>query len=204
MKKISFFILMTALVAATVQAQNSMIKKKGNWGIKTGLNLSNIRTEDGPDSDWKTGLAAGVFFTIKAGSKFSIQPEFLYSSMGGKNVVNNLGNTGFDITGSSLRLNYFSLPLLAKFQVKNRFAVVAGPQVDVLIMAKTKSSTNQFSKVTDNYRENSFNATAGFELWPSHCFGLTARYIYGLNNIAATGIANLKNQGVQIMAAVKL
>ncbi|MDB5206323.1 MAG: PorT family protein [Flavisolibacter sp.] len=196
MKKISFFILMTALVATTVQAQNSVTKKKPNWGIKTGLNISNIRMENGADSDWKTGLATGVFFTIKAGNKFSIQPEFLYSSMGGKNIAPN--------SESSLRLNYFSLPVLAKFQVKNKFAVVVGPQIDVLIQAKTKSSSNQFTKVTDNYRENSFNATAGFELWPSHCFGLTARYIYGLNNIAAAGSTELKNQGVQIMAAIKL
>jgi hypothetical protein len=197
MKKISFLILIITLVATSSQAQEgSITKKKSAWGIKTGVNISNIRTEDGADGDWKTGLATGVFFTIKAGNKFSIQPEFLYSSMGGKSVVAN--------SETSLRLNYFSLPVLAKFQVKNRLAVVVGPQVDVLIQAKTKGSSNQFTKVTDNYRENSFNATAGFEFWPSHCFGLTARYIYGLNNIAAAGSTELKNQGVQIMAAVKL
>jgi hypothetical protein len=196
MKKITFSILMTALVAFSVQAQNSTVKKKSAWGIKTGLNISNIRMEEGPDSDWKTGLATGVFFNINAGNSFSIQPEFLYSSMGGKNVGAN--------SEGSLRLNYFSLPVLAKFKVKNKFAVVAGPQVDVLIMAKTKSSSNQFTKVTESYRENSFNGTAGFEFWPVHCFGLTARYIYGFNNIAASDAAKLKNQGVQIMAAVKL
>lgn len=195
MKKISFFILMTALVATTIQAQNSATKKKAGWGLKTGLNVSNLRIKNSEGSDWKTGLAAGVFFTIKAGNKFSIQPEFLYSSMGGKNVSAN--------SESSLRLNYFSLPVLAKFQIKNCFAVVAGPQVDVLNQAKTKSSSNQFTKVTDSYKENSYYATAGFEFWPAHCFGLTARYLHGVNNIAV-GATELKNQGIQIMAAIKL
>ena len=195
MKKISFFILIIILVA-TAQAQNGATNKKPNWGIKTGVNISNIRAENGTDSDWKGGLATGVFFTIKAGNKFSIQPEFLYSSMGGRDNATN--------SESSLRLNYFSLPVLARYQLKNKLAIVAGPQVDVLIQAKAKNSNNQFSKVTDNYKENSFYGTAGFELWPAHCFGLTARYMYGFNNIAATGTSELKNQGFQIMAAVKL
>jgi hypothetical protein len=195
MKKFSFCALLMFALLNAANAQTAPAGKKLNWGFKVGLNGSNIRVEDGLNSDWKTGLATGVFFTIKAGNKFTIQPEFLYSSMGGKN----LGSA----EETSLRLNYFSLPLLAKYQVTNKLSVVAGPQVDVVINAKSKSNAG-FDEVTNNYRENSFNATGGIEVWPAKCLGFSARYIYGLNNIAETGVAKLKNQGVQVMLAVKL
>lgn len=194
MKKISLFILLAATLATAAQAQMAKTKKC-SWGLKIGLNGSNIRMEGGENSDWKTGLVAGAFVKIKAGERFSIQPEFLYSSMGGRNV--------HMAEGSSLRLNYFSLPVLAQYKLTNMLSVFAGPQIDVLIIAKGKSNT-EFSEESNMYKENSFNATGGLAVWPVHCVGISARYIYGLNNIAETGGMNMKNQGVQVTAAIKL
>lgn len=193
MKKISLFILMTSISLASLQAQ-TVARKKPNWGVKVGMNASNIRVEDGMDSKWKTGLAAGAFFNIKTGNKFSLQPEFLYSSMGGRNLMTT--------AESSIRLNYFSVPLLVKYQLSNKLGFVAGPQVDVMIQSKIKS-TDGFETVTDNFRENSLYATGGIEFWPIRCFGLTGRYMYGFNNIAEIGAAKLKNQGAQVMAAFR-
>ncbi len=199
MMKIFGAILFVFTLATTATAQNSTTSKKGSWGFKTGLNISNLRVSNGTDGSWKTGPAAGFFFNIKADHQLSFQPEFLYSSMGGKDLVANSGN--------SLRLNYFSVPLLLKYRIKNSFSIVAGAQIDVLIAAKTKNSSNQFAKVTDSYKEDSYNGTAGFEFWPTHCLGVTGRYIYGFNNInntSSVGNPELKNQGVQIMVALKL
>jgi len=193
MKKISFFVLMASLVFGVTQAQTTT-KKKPNWGIKLGVNSSNLRVENGTNSKWKGGLATGVYFNIKAGNKFSFQPEFLYSSMGGRDIAPS--------EQVSVRLNYFSLPILAKYQLCNKFYVMAGPQIDVLIKAKTKNMAG-FDDVTNDFKENSFNGTAGFEFWPISRLGLSARYIYGFNNIVDNG-AELKNQGIQIMAALKL
>ena len=194
MKKIILFALSATLIAAVSNAQEGMKKKNSDWGVKLGLNGSNIRM-DGGDAGWKTGLVAGVFVKFKVNEKFSIQPEALYSSMGGKNLT-----TGSD---NSLRLNYFSLPVLAQFKVSKCLAVLAGPQVDVLIGAKMKG-TSGFTKVSDNYKENSFNLTGGLAFWPSHCFCLSVRYIYGFNDISVSSATNMKNQGVQLTAAVKL
>jgi len=193
MKKFYFLILFASVFTNTVQAQNTTAKKL-NWGYKIGINGSNLRIEDGADANWKTGLATGLFFNIKLANKLSLQPEVLYSSMGARNVVNGSG---------SLRLNYFSLPVMAKYKVCKNFSVLAGPQMDMLIQAKTKSSSNQLSKVTNDYNESSFNLTGGAEYWPVHCFGFSARYIYGLNDVAGFDRIEMKNQGVQLMAAVK-
>ena len=195
MKKYFLLLLAGLFVAYTGNAQSTFIPKKFSWGYKIGLNGSTIRMKNGHRPDWKLGLATGLFFNHQLGSRWSIQPELLYSSMGGRNVTAD--------EGSSLRLNYFSLPLLARYQACQKLALLAGPQMDMLIQAKTKSSSNQFAKVTDDYKEGSFNLTGGIEYWPAHCLGFSARYIHGVNNIATTGKLEWKNQGVQVMAAVK-
>src|SRR5438128_6852102 len=105
MKKIYTLILLTSFAAVTLQAQNNTTtKKKLAWGIKTGLNVSNLRIKNGDAADWKTGLVTGVFLTFKTGSPWSIQPEFLYSSMGAKGVMNNQGMFTSNMENTSLRL----------------------------------------------------------------------------------------------------
>ena len=193
MKKILLLSLSAAFLSASLQAQ-TVSKKSCDWGLKMGLNGSNIRVTNGNSGTWKTGLVTGVYFNFKVADKLSIQPEALYSSMGAKNLMST--------EETSLRLNYFSIPVLLQYKVTNCFAVVAGPQVDVMIQAKMKNGGG-FSKVTDSYKENSFNATGGVTAWPVSCLGFTLRYIYGLNNISK-GATELKNQGVQLTAALKL
>lgn len=208
MKKTAFLFLLFTVCAAAVSAQS---KTKGGWGFKLGANAANIRVEDAEDSRWKTGLAAGLFFKFNINNGFAIQPEFLYSSMGGKEVPNTTNAVDGTVTGSSLRLNYFSIPLLLKWKA-GPVAVVAGPQLDLLIKGNFKNNNNNFTSNTEGYTETSFNGTAGLEFWPTHCLGLTARYIYGFSNINpetvnATGgnaMTSLRNQGVQLTLGVKL
>ena len=186
------FTQMVICIAIGSHAQNNTSKKL-EWGYKIGLNGSNLRVENTADFNWKTGLATGLFFNIKLGKSLSLQPEALYSSMGARNVIDGSG---------SLRLNYFSLPVVAKYTVCKNLSAIAGPQIDMLIQAKTKSSNNSFTKVTDDYNESSFNLTAGVEYWPTNCIGFSGRYIYGLSDVTPGG-TEAKNQGVQIMAAVR-
>lgn len=192
MKKVYVSALALCLIAGAAQAQ-TMTDKKFKWGCKIGMNFSNLRMEN-EGSDWKTGLATGLFFNVRLANKFSLQPELLYSSMGGGQMQ--FGNE------SKLRLNYFSIPLLVKYKVLNKLAVVAGPQIDFLINAATKQGES-FTKVDANYKDNSTNLTAGFEYWPAKCFGLSTRYIYGLTDITVDGATETKNQGVQLTAAIK-
>lgn len=207
MKKTAFLFLLFALFAVTAGAQS----KKGGWGFKLGANASNLRVDDAEDAGWKTGLAAGLFFTFNAGKGFALQPEFLYSSMGGKEVPNTANAVDGSIPGSTLRLNYFSIPLLLKWKA-GPVAVVAGPQLDLLIKGNFKNSNDNFTSNTEDYSETSFNGTAGLELRPVHSLALTARYIYGFSNVNpettnATGgnvMPKLRNQGVQLTLGLKL
>lgn len=194
MKKICSLAALALLFATPSFSQNGSAKKT-NWGIKLGLNTSNLRVENAANSKWKGGLVTGVYVNVNVNDRFSIQPEALYSSMGGRE----LGSA----QGTSLRLNYFSVPVLAKYQLAKNVSVLAGPQIDVMIQAKAKG-TSGFSKVTDQYKENSFNLTGGAAYQPLKCLGFSLRYIYGLNNVAATGSQKIKNQGLQLNTALKL
>lgn len=201
MRKICILLFLAALVSTGSQAQTTKKSRLG-WGIKTGLNASklNAATSTMWDEDWKTGFVFGAFFNINAGSKFSIQPEFLYSSMG--------GNLTSPLYSEKHRLNYFSIPVLAKFNIGKGWSVVAGPQIDMLISAKTGNSNGVTIKSTNNFNEESFNLTGGLEFFPGKCFGLSARYIHGLSDVrindGTLNAVQFRNQGVQLTAAIRL
>lgn len=195
MKKISFVLFLFATISFASFAQSNTTAKRFSAGFKIGLNGSNIRLENGENSDWKTGLVTGLFFNIKTSDKLSLQPELLYSSMGGRQVL--------EPNNSSLRLNYFSIPLMVKYRASNKLSLLAGPQIDMLIQAKSKNSDSQFAKLTDDFNESSFNLTGGVEFMPLKCMGFTLRYIYGLSNVAEEGAMEMKNQGVQLTTSIK-
>jgi len=115
---------------------------------------------------------------------------------------------GGDIGTNSYRLNYFSIPLLANIKVVKKLSIVAGPEVDFLIQAKTFNSSSS-SKSTGDFRDVSFGLTGGFEVWPIHCLGFSARYHHGLSNAAddessSLSTMELKNRAVQLTVALKL
>jgi hypothetical protein len=201
MRKICILLFLAALVSTGSQAQTT--KSRLGWGIKTGLNASKLNAETSTswDEDWKTGFVFGAFVNIKAGSKFSIQPEFLYSSMG--------GNLSSPLFTEKHRINYFSIPVLAKFGIHKGWSIVAGPQIDMLIQAKTSTNNSEvIVKSTNDFEGHSFNLTGGVEFFPGKCFGLSARYIHGLstvrNNPGNVNAVNFRNQGVQLTAAIRL
>jgi len=199
MRKIFFFVFIAALGATTVQAQKKALGKKHlDWGLKAGVNLSTFNMDGSSTNDvsWRAGFAAGAFFRIHVAKSFAVQPEFLFSSMGAK-IDNGITEK------TTQRVNYFSIPVLAKYGFAKYFAVVAGPQIDFLLQGRDINGAASES-TTNGLRDHSFNATAGIEFWPSHSIGASARYIHGFTNIAESGGPEVKNQGVQITLAVKL
>ena len=197
MRKFFTIFIITILSSSGILAQK---KNRSSFGIKSGINFSTFRL-DGTGSgawetEWKTGLVAGGFVNIQITNRFAIQPEFLYSSMGGHLVSPGLGTDRY-------RLNYFSIPVLAKVYLCKHLSAVAGPQVDILIQAKKYTDAGYY-KVTDNYKDHDFFVTGGLEYRPLNFLSLTGRYMYGLSDIDPGTSMSLKNQGIQITVGVKL
>lgn len=176
-------------------------KSKPSLGIKTGLNISRLRlTGTGSallECDFRTGFVAGAFANFPlTKSSLSLQPEFLYSSMGGdiKYVANQRHN---------LRLNYFSIPVLIKYKISDNLNVFAGPQVDAIIFAKEHIYLGEFN-VTNQTNEFDALATGGMEWWPWKTIVLCGRYMHGFNEVYTRAPAvSMSNRGFQFTIGLK-
>ena len=198
MKKIFALLFIITIAITSIQAQNkSAERKRMNWGLKTGFNISTLQMDDIDNSDktnWKAGFVVGTFFRIKAGNNFMIQPELLYSSMGAKIESTSINNT-------SNRLNYFSIPVLANYHFSKKWNAVLGPQVDFLIISKNVTGSQETQNIYEN--ATSINFTGGIEFWPIEKFGFNVRYIHGLTNISESN-GSIKNQAFQFSFAIRL
>ena len=193
-----FTILTVALFASlSLMAQKKKFHVKLDYGLKTGINvthfhLDNLRdqTEKSFNSKWRTGFVFGLFVKVPIYKGFSIQPEFLYSSMGGdyRTITQNHVRA---------RYNYFSIPVLGKYNFCKHWSVFAGPQFDFLIQGKESSGSGSY-KVSDNLKDFDILATGGLEFWASKHIVFQVRYMRGFNDVdlRANGV-RYYSEGVQ-------
>jgi hypothetical protein len=79
----------------------------------------------------------------------------------------------------------------------NGFRIQAGPQLGLLISAKSKNN-NDITDIKDNYKPIDLGLSVGASyVVPSTGFGIDARYNFGLSNINKNGTVNSTNRGVQ-------
>ena len=88
-QKFAFLLLTASLVIfSTVHAQQQQTSDESTlatkFGIKGGLNLTNLSSDNFTDNHLKPGFNVGIFSKIPVTTGFSIQPELLYSLKGSK------------------------------------------------------------------------------------------------------------------------
>lgn len=172
MKKIIVFALLSGFSHA-IEAQDATdLRNKMMFGLKAGLNYSNVYDSKGQDfqADPKAGLAAGVFLAVPLGKFFGLQPEAMFSQKGfkGKGVV--LGDT-YVLTRTS---NYFDFPLFFALKASEFVTFLAGPQFSYLVkqtdaFANTTTTIAQETEFqNENIRKNTLCFTAGVDLTMKH------------------------------------
>lgn len=196
MKKL--FILFTVLsVVLTAQAQTA-------FGIKAGLNLSNQSSKADNQKDvtnLKAGMVAGLFVQLPAGKHLSIQPELLFSQMGGTEK-----DADLEATLTSM-FDYISIPVTARF--KTGIAdFYLGPQVAFLISAKAKyegGGMTEKADIKDGFKSMDFSGVAGVGVGLGAGIFLDARYQKGFTNLYKDGDSQswFRNNGFQITLAYK-
>lgn len=176
-------------------------KQKIGLGIKTGINVSKLnlngKTPGPTTSEFRTGFVAGAFVNFPMQkSPFSIQPEFLYSSMGG-DLKNELDEN------ENLRFNYFSIPVLIKFHFNKKLAVFGGPQLDAIIYARENNKFGEFN-ITGSVEEFDVYATGGMEWWPGRDIVVNARYMHGFQKVYTTAPEiSMNNRGFQFTIGLR-
>jgi len=185
MKSILTVAIAAFLISGTLSAQHV------NIGIKGGLNLYNVHTEDQDAGDIKPGFNLGLLGHIHLAKQWAFQPEVVFSVQGTKSSIGELD--------SKLNLNYVNVPLLIQYMFDNGFRIEAGPQIGFLASAKAKVGNEDAVDVKDNFKSVEFGVGAGLSyVHPPSGVGVDVRYNLGLTNITEDDDFVSTNQGFQI------
>lgn len=182
MKNVILIISIVTTACSVGHAQEIQI------GAKAGLNLSTIQP-DLPDPATRTSLHLGGVIEIPLSDTFSIQPELLYSSQGAKDKSDD---------DEVIKLDYLTLPLMAKYYLGDALSVEAGPQFGILLSAQGEDDGETFD-LKDNSKSTDlgFALGLGYKLQSGLHFG--ARYFFGsdINDIDEDS-DKIKNRVFQI------
>lgn len=167
MKKNLLMIVMMLLLSS------SLIAQSWDFGVKGGLNFASISGDDTSDVDSRTSFYIGGFAEVKLSDKFAFQPELLYSSQGASS-----SEDGEDV---DLKMDYLTIPMMAKYYVAENFSLEMGPQIGFLL-----SSDFELMGVSVDFKDYmkgvdfGLNFGLGYEF---NKFVINGRYNVGLSNI---------------------
>lgn len=199
-----FFIsilLIFVLAAVTTSAQAQDSDNSLRFGIKGGLNVTNLYVEDVDDENPRYGFHVGVYTQLFESDVFAIQPEILFSTKGTR--------TTYDVAGfegdAQFNLNYLDIPVLAVFKLGESAEIHVGPYFGYLLSASSEidGDFDDYEELDrDDYKAWDYGLSAGVG-FNVGAVQIGARYNYGLQKIAGSDSADLalgdsKNSNAQV------
>jgi hypothetical protein len=171
---LTLFLLISGLVSAGI-----------DFGIKAGYNANKLSVNiDSVSSRFRSGMQLGVF--LRAGKRFFIQPELVYSLQGAEYALNDPSHT-HEWT-QKVTIGSIDIPVLLGFRIINgkkfNFRVNLGPAVSFVTNKTVKDMNSDWLGPITSSDINSVNwyiqAGLGADLW---MFTIDLRYQGGLNEI---------------------
>ncbi len=161
------------------------------FGIKGGVNLSNLYVDDVQDENMKVGANIGVFAKIPLVRGLSIQPELLYSSKGSK--ITYASSLLYSGSGEyRFNLNYVELPVSLVVNLAKNLNIHAGAYgaylagVNITDMKKDGTINNAKNLNAEDFNRIDYGLLAGLAIDVQN-FTLGARYNYGLREVGESG-----------------
>ncbi|MCW3118434.1 MAG: hypothetical protein JWM28_2516 [Chitinophagaceae bacterium] len=201
MRKCLLFIVIVFFNLQYLSAQDPEKPTFKRFGFMAGVNFSHMNFNKGVPpppvpvkTTWKTGVFFGFLLQVPVTGNLSVQPEYLFSQLGGENKDSKV----------IYKLNYFSMPVLLKYQFTPKIAAMAGPQLDLLINAK-KDSSGSSDNITHDTEERSFGLAIGLEFQILKDLGINARYMHGLNHVGIgqrSDVKEFKYELLQVSACI--
>lgn len=175
MKKL---ILAVSLLFLGVAASNAQDLK---FGAKIGANFSNLNG-DKINGDNLMSFHVGALVELNVLENLSLQSELLYSSQ------------GTDYRNEDYKLDYVSVPVLAKFYlITDKLSIEGGPQFSFLIN----------DDVPETFRTKTFDfaAVGGLSYNLTSFLFVQARYVAGLTDTSKD--AAITNRVLQLSAGLR-
>jgi hypothetical protein len=203
--KLGLFFTLNLLALTLIIVNQSEAQVGFSFGPKGGVSVNQFDNTDNGFSA-RTAWAAGVFANLHLGEVFSLQPELLIHQKG---AVQNVSGTKNEI-----RLNYFSVPVLAKLMlpIQGTFYphILAGPVYNYRLNAKY-SATDNGSGTTVAFNDGDLKRTeiagafgAGLDIISNNIFfNLDGRYNVGFSDLNdGDNTVVLRNRNWTIMAGI--
>jgi len=183
MKKLTSLLIILFMTAAMIQQANA--QSPVSFGLKGGLNISNLHGSDF-EPDARTGVLLGAVIDINVPVlPFGVESGVYYSQKGAE-----LSDGNFD---SKIKLDYIEVPVMAKFQLGPPGPVTPslaiGPYLGFNVNAEeefTAGGVTETNDISDAIKGTEFGGVAALGL--DFNLGLTklnatARYSYGFTSV---------------------
>jgi len=144
--------------------------------LQGGLNQARLKYS-GDGMSLKLGTRTSVNFGLNAdfegSDNFNLRSGLIYNGFGSKSS----GDGGVE------KLDYLTIPVLGRFKVADGFYAFAGPQIGLLLSAKSNYN-DEIVDEKDNYKSTNISALLGAEYKFTDKLSLGASYNAGLTSIA--------------------
>ena len=144
-----------------------------SFGLKGGLNFSMFTGDGTDDFDGRASFHVGAVAEFPMIDQFSIQPELLYSSQGDQMSVE-----GIDV---KFKMDYLTVPVMAKYYVSEGFSLEAGPQLGFLLSAKVDGGGVSLD-IKDLIKSIDFGLGFGLGYKLDNGLNFSGRYYVGITN----------------------
>lgn len=180
MKKLICLLVVACFTTIGVQAQDV------SFGAKAGLNFANLSGDD-VDLENVTSFHLGLVAEIMLTEKFAVQPEILYSGQGASEE------------NYTLKLDYVTIPVMAKFFVAPGLSLEAGPQIAFNVLAEEDYDGD--SEEIEDINSFDFGGGIGLGYEFARKIFVQARYVMGFTEIMDD--TDVKNNVFQLSVGYK-
>ena len=167
MKKLGLFI------GSALLCTFSFAQHMPKLGVKAGLNVATIKWNT--DMDSRLGFHGGLVGHIHLSPNIALQPEVLYSAEGAKQSTS-MG----EVTWKN---DYINIPLMLQYMFNNGFRIEAGPQLGLLLDAKSTAEGFPDDNTEDVFKSTNVGLGFGLNYLSYSGFGIGGRYVLGLSKI---------------------
>ncbi len=192
MKNIFFKVAGLLLVFMFLMPTASRAQAK--FGIRLGLNVSNISFDNLPDRGERYGLHGGVFANVPVSDFISLQPELSYSTKGTSFKPEN--------DRKKLNMNYVDFLLPIAFKLSS-IDLQVGPFASLLVSSPDYNVFSNNTTVADAFKKGDFGLTAGLSFNFNRMF-IGLRYNQGFMDITKDNVRPFLSSGKNAVGQVSV